>query len=59
MARRSLSSSLYRAARLTRSAEALESGNPKRIGRRARNVVVGRALARSGFWSLLWAGRRR
>lgn len=56
MARRSLSSSLYRAARLTRDVEAVESGQG---GRRARNIVVGRALARAGFWRMLWGGARR
>jgi len=34
--------------------EAVESGNPKRITRRAKNVLVGRALGRSGFWRSLW-----
>jgi len=55
----SLSRNLYRAARLSRDVEAVESGNPKKIERRARNVMVGRALARAGFWSLLWGGSRR
>jgi hypothetical protein len=56
MEMRSLSSSMYRAARLTRDVEAIQSGH---AGRRAKNIVVGRALARAGFWSLLWGGTRR
>jgi hypothetical protein len=50
----SLSRNLYRAARLARTAEAIESGNPRRIRRRAKNIVIGRALARAGFWRSLW-----
>jgi hypothetical protein len=49
-----LRSSLYRSARLLGDAEALASGNPKRITRRAKNKLVGRALGRSGFWRSLW-----
>ena len=52
--RRSLSSQLYRAARIANDVEAVESGNPKRVVRRARNVVVGRALGRAGLWRRLW-----
>jgi hypothetical protein len=33
---------------------ALASGDPKRISRRAKNKLLGRALARSGFWRSLW-----
>jgi hypothetical protein len=43
--RRSLTSSLYRAARLSNSISAVASGNPRRVAHRAKNVVVGRALA--------------
>jgi hypothetical protein len=49
-----LSSSLFRAARLADDAEAVASGNPRRIARRARNVLIGRALGRAGFWRRLW-----
>jgi hypothetical protein len=49
-----LSRFLYRAARLSRDVEAVSSGNPERIARRARNKVVGRTLARLGFWRKLW-----
>jgi hypothetical protein len=52
--KRSLSSQLYRAARLTDTFEALASGNPKRIRRRAVNVAKGRLLGRAGVWRRLW-----
>lgn len=52
--RRRLSSSPFRAARLADDVEALASGNPKRIRRRAKNVLLGRALGRGGFWRWLW-----
>ena len=50
----STTNSLYRLARLSADAPALSSGNPKRIARRVGNHVIGRALARSGFWHRLW-----
>jgi hypothetical protein len=46
--------SLYRSARMLGDAEALASSNPKRITRRAKNKLLGRALGRSGFWRSLW-----
>jgi hypothetical protein len=46
--------SLYRSARTLEDVEAVVSGNPKRIGRRAKNKIVGRLLGRSGFWRFLW-----
>jgi hypothetical protein len=52
--KRSLSSQLFRAARIADDVEAVESGNPKRIARRAKNVVLGRALGRAGVWRKLW-----
>lgn len=45
---------LYRAARIFNSTETVLSGNPERVGKRAGNVVRGRALARTGFWNWLW-----
>jgi hypothetical protein len=33
---------------------ALFSGNPQRQRRRAKNILLGRALGRSGFWRFLW-----
>ena len=52
--RRSLSSLLFRSARRVDDLEALASANPKRIERRMKNRVVGRVLARVGFWRWLW-----
>ena len=52
--RRSLSSQLFRAARIADDVEAVESGNPKRVARRAKNIAVGRALGRAGLWRRLW-----
>lgn len=50
--KRSLTSQLYRAARVSNNVSSLSS--PKRAGRRAKNVAVGRALGRAGFWRSLW-----
>ncbi len=52
--RRSLSSQLFRAARVADDFEAVGSGKPKRVRRRAKNVVLGRTLRRAGFWRRLW-----
>ena len=52
--RRSLTSQLYRAARISNNLSAIASGNPRRIARRGRNVLVGRALGRAGVWRRLW-----
>lgn len=52
--RRSLSSQLFRAARTADDLEALASGRPRVMVRRARHVVVGRTLAKAGFWRRLW-----
>ncbi len=54
MRRRGLVSTLYRAARLANDVSTLASGNPHRIARRAKNRIVGRALARAGLWRMLW-----
>jgi uncharacterized repeat protein (TIGR01451 family) len=37
-----------------RHVEAVASGNPKRITRRAKNKLLGRALGRAGIWRRLW-----
>jgi hypothetical protein len=52
--RRGLVSDLYRAARIANDVSALASGNPSRITRRAKNVILGRALGRAGVWRALW-----
>jgi hypothetical protein len=45
---------MYAAARLANDVSTLASGNPRRIARRAKNKIVGRALGRAGLWRLLW-----
>jgi muconolactone delta-isomerase len=44
----------YRLARIFRDAEALGSGDPKRLATRAKNRALGRSLARSSSWRRLW-----
>jgi hypothetical protein len=45
---------MYVAARLANDVSTLSSGDPRRIARRARNKIVGRALGRAGLWRVLW-----
>lgn len=52
--RRSLTSNLYRATRISNNLSAATSGKPSRAARRAVNVGTGRALGRVGFWGRLW-----
>jgi hypothetical protein len=52
-----LTSQLYKAARLSNTLGALTSGDSRRAGRRAKNIGVGRLLARGGFWRWLWGGK--
>jgi hypothetical protein len=52
--RRSFVSEMYRAARLANDVSVLASGNPHRMARRAKNVILGRALGRAGLWRALW-----
>jgi hypothetical protein len=53
-----LSTALYRAARLSRDAEAVErtaeTGRPVYVERRAKNVLLGRALGKLDVWGWLW-----
>ncbi len=49
-----LSRFLYRAARTANDVEAVTSGKPKQIARRARNKLVGRLLSKAGVWRNLW-----
>lgn len=50
----SITSELFKAARLSATARAVASGDPKRIMRRAKNRAVGRALGGAGVWRRLW-----
>jgi muconolactone delta-isomerase len=54
MSLNSLARIRYRASRTSRDLKALSTGNWRRIVRRAKNKVVGRALARSGMFRRLW-----
>lgn len=51
---RSLTSHLYRTARLVNTASTIASGHPKRIARRGKNIAVGRSLGKAGVWRKLW-----
>lgn len=44
----------YSLARTVQTAKVIASGDPKRIARRGKNIVVGRALARAGVFRRLW-----
>ncbi|MHB1325808.1 MAG: hypothetical protein ACYDGS_08775 [Thermoleophilia bacterium] len=44
-----LTSWLYRLARLSRDAEVIVSGNPKKMARRVKNKVLGRSIVRRLF----------
>jgi uncharacterized membrane protein YbaN (DUF454 family) len=50
-----LSSWLYKTARMANNIESI--AEPKRAPRRAKNIIVGRALAKVGFWRWLWGGK--
>lgn len=54
MRRRGLVSQMYSAARLANDISVLASGNPSRVARRTKNVILGRALGRGGIWRMLW-----
>ena len=54
MRRRGLVSQMYAAARMANDISTLASGNLRRIARRAKNKIIGRALGRAGLWRLLW-----
>jgi len=49
--KRSFTSQMYRAARLSADARAVRKG---RVGHRVVNHAKGRALAKVGFWRWLW-----
>ena len=54
----SFTSYAYRLARLSASARAVrrtvETGDPAYALRRARNIAVGRTMARAGVWRGIW-----
>jgi hypothetical protein len=52
--RRSFTTQLYRAARLSNNISAIASGKPRRVAKRATNIAIGRTLGRAGFWRRLW-----
>ena len=52
--RRSITSQLYRAARISNDISAAASGNPRRAVRRVKNKLVGRELGKAGVWRRLW-----
>ena len=54
MRRRSFVSDMYRAARIANTLSAFASGDPKRMARRTKNIILGRALGRAGVWRSLW-----
>jgi hypothetical protein len=45
---------LYQLARTINTIEILLSGDPKRIVNRAKNIAIGRGLARSGILNKIW-----
>lgn len=47
----SLTSILFKMARASATGRAVRTGH---AGRRAKNIVVGRALSRAGVWRRLW-----
>lgn len=44
----------YRLARVVNDLDTLASGNPRRIRRRAKNILLNRVLGRLGFWRFLY-----
>ncbi|MHB8492270.1 MAG: hypothetical protein ACYDA6_08690 [Solirubrobacteraceae bacterium] len=49
--KKTLTSTLYRAARLSATGRAIRTG---KAPRRAKNIAVGRALGKAGVWRRLW-----
>lgn len=44
----------YKLTRIIRDIEVLSSGSGSKIVRRIKNKIIGRFLARIGFWKWLW-----
>lgn len=57
--KRSLSSRMFSAARLTDDIESFGSGEPERMARRGKNVAIGRSAAKGGVWRRIFGGGRR
>lgn len=53
---KALTRTLFRAARVSATVYSLR--DPRHAARRVKNVVVGRALGRIGFWRWIWGGSR-
>lgn len=49
-----ISNFLYQSEKLSRDVRVLLSLDSKKIIRRVKNKIVGRLLARVGFWKFLW-----
>ena len=49
-----ISTKLWKTRKLSRNIEVLLSGDSTKIFRRFKNILVGRTLARMGFWKWLW-----
>jgi hypothetical protein len=53
-----MTSYLYRAARLSATGRAVrrsvETGSMRPVTRRAKNIIIGRTMARAGIWRLWW-----
>jgi hypothetical protein len=45
---------LYRSARVLGDVEAISSGKPATVARRAKNRLLWRLLGRAGLWQRLW-----
>lgn len=54
--RRSFTSQAYRVARYSSTARMVSKG---RAVKRARNIAVGRGLAKAGVFGWLWGGKRK
>ncbi len=50
----SIVSKLFQAARIAATVRAFASLDPRRMGRRLKNIAIGRAFARLKIWRRLW-----
>lgn len=49
-----LVSDLFKLARAADDVQTVASGDPKKIARRGKNILLGRMLAKAGIWRRLW-----